>query len=138
MSVKEMTWAYRLQGTRIDENIKIYWFVHIIKLFISDISFFIFKFFLNSRSPIFLIVFDVHFWIASFCWGISCYLLITALLSNVLQKYHFKMFSLNFFLCFFLLFCSWKWIRIWVYQVFTQFNKKCFTQILKIFHLVNN
>ena len=101
MSVKEMTWAYRLQGTRIDENIKIYWFVHIIKLFISDTSFFIFKFSLNSRSPIFLIVFDVHFWIASFCWGISCYLLITALLSNVLQKYHFKMFSLNFFLCFF-------------------------------------
>lgn len=62
MNVKEMTWAYRLQGTRTDENIKIYWFVHIIKLFISDLSVFMFKFFLKfSFAHLFNYLWFVHF-----------------------------------------------------------------------------
>jgi hypothetical protein len=58
--------------------------------------------------------------------------------SNVFTKVSFQDVFIELLSLFFLLFCSWKWIRIWVYQAFTRLNKKCFTQILKIFHLVNN
>ena len=89
--------------------------------------------FLSSRSPIFLIIYDL-------CIFLNCIFLLGHLLlsfdhcvaSKVSQKYHFKMFSSNFFFCFSLLFW-WKWIRLWVYQVCIQFNKKCFTQILIFF-----
>jgi hypothetical protein len=75
-----MTWAYLFQGTRIDENIKIYWFVHIIKLCISDLYVFVFESFLKFSFAHLLIFLNLCiFWIASFCWGILCYLLITAL-----------------------------------------------------------
>jgi hypothetical protein len=75
----------------------------------------------------------VHFWIASFCWGISWYLLITALYQMFLQKYHFKMFSLNFFLCFFYYFVHGNGSGFEYIKYSKQFNKKCFTQILRFF-----
>ena len=97
MSVKEMTWAYRRQGTRIDENIKIYWFVHIIELFISDLSVFIFEFFLKfSFAHLFNYFWFVHFLNCIFLLGHLLLSFDHCFASNVLQKYHF----VNLFLFF--------------------------------------
>jgi hypothetical protein len=80
-----------------------------------------------------LCIFGLHLFVGAslvIFWSLLC---IKCFYKSIISRcFHWTSFSV------FLLFCSWKWIRIWVYQVFTQFNKKCFTQILKIFHLVNN
>ena len=129
LSGKEMTWAYLFQGTRIDENIKVYWFVRIIKLFISDLYVFIFEFFLQVSFAHLVHFFNLCiFQIASFCWGIFCYLSITALhqmfyISIISWCFHWTYFSVYHYY-----FDGIEYIK-YVYSL----RKKCFTQVIIFF-----